>query len=89
VNTGSHHEVESVDFVENELVLTVDGNTYRFEVSAISERLAKATQAEREVYRISPSGYGIHWPLLDEDLSIDGLLGIKHAPSSVGAEAAR
>jgi len=32
------------------------------------------------IQEISPSGYGIHWPLLDEDLSVDGLLGIIHAP---------
>ncbi|PKN21436.1 MAG: hypothetical protein CVU65_16870 [Deltaproteobacteria bacterium HGW-Deltaproteobacteria-22] len=25
---------------------------------------------------MSPSGYGIHWPELDEDLSVDGLLGL-------------
>ncbi|MCF6158838.1 MAG: DUF2442 domain-containing protein [wastewater metagenome] len=29
-------------------------------------------------YSFSASGYGIHWPLLDEDLSIDGLLGVRH-----------
>jgi hypothetical protein len=27
---------------------------------------------------VSPSGYGVHWPLLDEDIAIDGLLGIVH-----------
>ena len=26
-------------------------------------------------FEISTFGYGIHWPLLDEDMSIDGLLG--------------
>ena len=30
-----------------------------------------------------PSGYGIHWPLIDEDLSIDGLLGIVHTPQTI------
>jgi hypothetical protein len=25
-------------------------------------------------FEISPSGYGIHWPDLDEDLSIDGMI---------------
>ena len=35
---------------------------------------------ERATFEISPSGYGIHWPLLDEDISIDGLLGIVHTP---------
>ncbi|RYX81481.1 DUF2442 domain-containing protein, partial [bacterium] len=29
---------------------------------------------EREMYRISSSGYGIHWPLIDEDLSVNGIL---------------
>jgi hypothetical protein len=29
---------------------------------------------------VSPSGYGIHWPLLDGDISIDGLFGIAHVP---------
>jgi hypothetical protein len=29
---------------------------------------------ERNEFKISPSGYGIHWSLLDEDLSINGLL---------------
>ena len=24
---------------------------------------------------LSPGGYGIHWPLLDEDISIGGLVG--------------
>jgi hypothetical protein len=49
-------------------------------MSEISDRLSKATKIEREKYEVSPSGYGIHWPLIDEDLSIDGLLGIKHIP---------
>lgn len=36
--------------------------------------LRDATVAERENYEISPSGIGIHWPDLDEDLSIAGLM---------------
>jgi hypothetical protein len=40
----------------------------------VSEKLAKATDKERLDYKISPSGYGIHWIQLDEDLSINGLL---------------
>jgi hypothetical protein len=35
---------------------------------------------DRTNFEISSSGYGIHWPLLDEDISVDGLLGIVHAP---------
>jgi len=36
--------------------------------------LLNASDIERETFKISPFGYGIHWPLLDEDMSIDGLL---------------
>jgi hypothetical protein len=43
--------------------------------------LAQASDAELKHFEISPSGYGIHWPLIDEDISIDGLLGIEHGPA--------
>ena len=43
-----------------------------------SQRLAAATPEQRENLVVSPSGYGIHWPDVDEDLSIDGLIGKKH-----------
>ncbi|OYZ50723.1 MAG: hypothetical protein B7Y15_08625 [Bacteroidetes bacterium 24-39-8] len=26
------------------------------------------------MFTISPSGYGIHWPLIDEDLAVDAIL---------------
>ncbi|MBN2510631.1 MAG: DUF2442 domain-containing protein [Spirochaetales bacterium] len=29
-------------------------------------------------FKISPSGYGIYWPLIDEDVSIDSLIGMKN-----------
>ena len=75
------HNIENIYFQKDTLILHVDGKQYRFNVRDISKRLADAAPGEREKYEISPSGYGIHWPLIDEDLSIDGLLGIKHAPS--------
>jgi hypothetical protein len=37
-------------------------------------RLLHGTPAERAHYELSGSGYGIHWPDLDEDLHVDGLL---------------
>ena len=39
-----------------------------------SARLAEATAQQRLQAELSPSGYGIHWPLIDEDLSIGGLV---------------
>lgn len=37
-------------------------------------RLAYASPAERSRFRVSGAGYGVHWPDLDEDISVEGLL---------------
>ena len=37
-------------------------------------RLAYGTPAERGNFQISGAGYGIHWPELDEDIGVEGLL---------------
>ena len=78
-----HHKIEKIVFEVEKMILKVDGQKYSFQLSEISQKLANASSLEREKYNISPSGYGIHWPLIDEDLSIDGLLGIKNKPSKI------
>ncbi len=37
-------------------------------------RLAYATPEERQRFQIAGAGYGIHWPDLDEDIGVEGLL---------------
>ena len=37
-------------------------------------RLASASQAQLANYELMADGEGIHWPDLDEDLSVEGLL---------------
>jgi hypothetical protein len=37
-------------------------------------RLLHGTEKERANWRASGAGFGIHWPDLDEDLSVEGLL---------------
>ena len=37
-------------------------------------RLAHGTPAERANFEISGAGYGVHWPDLDEDIGLEGLL---------------
>lgn len=37
-------------------------------------RLLNASKAQRENWRISGGGYGIHWPDVEENLSTEGLL---------------
>lgn len=37
-------------------------------------RLLRATAAERSRWEIAGVGRGIHWPKIDEDISLEGLL---------------
>ncbi len=37
-------------------------------------RLSHATPAERANFVVSGAGYGIHWPDLDEDIGVEGML---------------
>lgn len=37
-------------------------------------RLASAPAGARTVWEVSAAGYGVHWPEIDEDLSVAGLL---------------
>ena len=47
-------------------------------------RLVYGRPSERSNFQISGAGYGIHWPDLDEDIGIEGLLLGK--PSTESAE---
>ena len=68
------HEVAINEITVDYLAFTVDGSTYRVLWLNCSKRLCAATHEERAFIDISPSGYGLHWPLIDEDLAIDPLL---------------
>ncbi len=37
--------------------------------------LERATSQQLQKFEISPSGYGIHWPEIDEDISIKSFIG--------------
>lgn len=37
-------------------------------------KLKRATKAEQQNWRLIGNGIGVHWPKLDEDLSVAGLL---------------
>ncbi len=73
-----YHNVQDIHFEGNDIVLKIDRAQKRFPLEKVSKKLLHANPIERQTYEVSPSGYGIHWPLIDEDISIDGLLGIVH-----------
>jgi hypothetical protein len=75
------YNITSIKFESDYMILTIDNQTIQLKLKDISKRLQNASDKERNDYKISPSGYGIHWQALDEDLSINGLLkssDIKH-----------
>lgn len=47
---------------------------------AWSWRLSQATPAQRSNFRLIGSGQGAHWPDVDEDLSVEGMLYGSPAP---------
>jgi hypothetical protein len=62
----------AVEFTASELVVTLmDGRKIATPLDWYP-RLQRASAAERENYEIMPMG--IHWPVIDEDLSIAGML---------------
>lgn len=73
-----YHEIKNLHFSGDYLILTIDGDEKKYKIKELSFLLEQASENERKTYEIAPSGYGIHWPLIDEDISIDGLLGIVH-----------
>jgi hypothetical protein len=62
----------AVEFTASELVVTLADGRRIATPLAWYPRLQRASVAERANYEIMPMG--IHWPAIDEDLSIAGML---------------
>jgi hypothetical protein len=58
-----------------------DGRSIRVPISWYP-RLAAATEKERNNWRFIGRGEGIHWPDLDEDISVENLLKGAHSGES-------
>jgi hypothetical protein len=66
--------VAGVSFDADRLIVDLmDGRTIAVPL-AWYPRLFEATAEQRADWKIAGAGYGIHWPQIDEDLSVDGLL---------------
>ena len=70
------HTIESIYFDQNIIYLKIDGRTVKAPLELVSLKLKNPNETERNHYKISPSGYGIHWSMIDEDISVEGLLKI-------------
>ena len=69
-----HPSAMEVNFTATELVVTLlDGRCISVPLALFST-LSSATPSQLEDYKLLGDGEGIHWPQLDEDLSVKALL---------------
>lgn len=74
----THALAESVEFTDNDMVVfLVDGRKVTVPIVWFP-RLANATKSQLENYELLGDGEGVHWPEIDEDLSVAGLLRGSH-----------
>jgi hypothetical protein len=77
---GADERVADVCFTDNDLSVALkDGRTIIVPL-AWYPRLFNASKKQRKNWRVIGGGYGIHWPDVDEDLSVEGLLRGAPAP---------
>jgi len=71
---SSDPRIEHVRVTEDEIIAQlVDGRVISVPL-AWSWRLAEATAAQRANFRLIGTGQGVHWPDVDEDISVEGML---------------
>jgi hypothetical protein len=75
--------VSGVSFDADRLIVDLmDGRTIAVPL-AWYPRLLEASPEQRSNWEIAGAGFGIHWPQIDEDLSVEGLL--RGAPAARAA----
>ena len=65
---------KSIETTAEQLVIVLADGEVRVPWAECSPRLAAATSQQRTRAELSPGGYGIHWPEIDEDLSVNALI---------------
>ena len=65
---------KAIETTPETLIVITESGAVAIPWEKCSERLARASAMERNRAQLSPSGYGIHWPLIDEDLAVGPLL---------------
>lgn len=73
---------ESVQFTDDAITVHLDDGRALSIPVAWYPRLLHGTKKERERYELIGDGQGIHWPDLDEDVSVEGLLAGKRSAES-------
>ena len=74
MSSATINTITEVKFVNDVMIIKVNEQIINVRLADVSLKLVAANDAERNDFRISPTGYGIHWNQLDEDLSLSGLM---------------
>lgn len=64
----------NISLNEDYLILELEDGRILSVPIAWYPRLVHGTESERQNFQISGAGFGIHWPELDEDIGVSGLL---------------
>jgi hypothetical protein len=64
----------SIETTPEALIVITESGSRSIPWEICSDRLARASWIERSRAELSASGYGIHWPIIDEDLAVGPLL---------------
>jgi hypothetical protein len=76
-------KVVEVEISDDELkVCLIDGRTITVPL-VWYPRILHATAEQRANWEFAGAGFGIHWPEIDEDFSVEGLLRGAPAPRSL------
>jgi hypothetical protein len=77
---GSDARIQKVRVTKDHIIADLaDGRVISVPL-AWSWRLSEATPAQRARFRLIGTGQGVHWPDVDEDISVEGLLHGSPAP---------
>ena len=72
--------VMSVSSTDSDLTVELEDGRRISVPLAWYPRLLHASQSDRDDWQVAGGGFGIHWPSIDEDLSVEGLLRGAPAP---------
>ncbi|NCN44713.1 MAG: DUF2442 domain-containing protein [Piscirickettsiaceae bacterium CG_4_9_14_3_um_filter_43_564] len=71
---NNNPKVELIHFTDAEMQITLDDGRKLSIPLAWYKTLFSATKEQLATYELIGDGEGVHWPLLDEDLSVKGFL---------------
>ena len=70
---SNQKHIQEIRFEGDMIIIQGEEKSIKTAIADISQKLMHASSIERNTYKISPSGFGVHWPLIDEDLSFPNL----------------